>query len=78
MRFGYIKNGKRVWSEIPKNNDTKPKTKRLRKKKFWLHCGDCKQWFTQYSQTYGNRTDGKNVCHACIRENIRKARPDLF
>jgi len=78
MKFGFMKKGKRIWCEIPKNNNKKPKTKRLRKKKFWLYCGDCTQWFTRYSQTHGKREDGKSICHSCLRIRISKARPDLF
>lgn len=78
MKFGYMKNGKRVYLKIPKNNIRKPRTKRLRKKKFWLHCGDCTQWFTRYSQTHGNREDGKSICHSCLKKRIESARPELF
>jgi hypothetical protein len=78
MKFGYVKNGKHITVEIPKKNDKKPNKKRLRKKKFWLHCGDCGKWFTFYSQTHGKRNDGKSICHNCIKNRIKAARPDLF
>jgi formylmethanofuran dehydrogenase subunit E len=74
MQFGYLKNGKRKYYEIPKNKIKKPKKKRMRKKKFWLHCGDCGKWFTRYSQTNGKRNDGKSICHACIKVRITEGR----
>lgn len=78
LKFSYFKNGKLKSKEIPKNNKKLPKTKRLRKKRLWAKCGDCNNWFKTYLQTSGTRNDGKKVCHSCLKERIRKARPDLF
>lgn len=81
MKFHYLKNGKTLTKEIPKNNNKLPKTKRLRKKKMWLKCGDCTHWFKRYEKTHGIRVDGKKVCHTCLMSRIKQfkqSRPDLF
>jgi formylmethanofuran dehydrogenase subunit E len=67
MKFGYFKNDKYVYAEKPQKNNIKPKTKRLRKKKFWIQCVECKEWFPRYKKTYGTKKDGKIYCHECIR-----------
>ncbi|MED4399826.1 hypothetical protein [Metabacillus fastidiosus] len=78
MKLNYFKNGKLISLKIPKNNNVLPKTKRLRKKKLWLHCADCGHWFRRYYKSYGTRNDGKKVCHSCLMSRYKKARPDLF
>lgn len=72
------KHGKFRFRELPVNNNKPPKTKRLRKKKRWAKCGDCNIWFKTYTQTSGTLSNGKEICHSCLRIRIRKARPDLF
>jgi ribosomal protein L34E len=78
LKLSYFKNGKLKSVELPKKNNKLPKTKRLRKKKYWTKCGDCNVWFKTYTQTTGTRNDGKKVCHSCLKERIKKTRPDLF
>lgn len=70
--YYYHKNGKLKKVKLPKNNDKPPKTKRLRKKKFWAKCGDCGVWFKTYSQNYGHRNDGKKVCQDCLINRFKK------
>jgi hypothetical protein len=66
LELSFFKNGKLVSLEIPKKNNYLPKTKRLRKKKLWLKCGDCGHWFKRYEKSHGIRNDGKKVCHDCL------------
>ncbi|OMF38787.1 hypothetical protein BK133_00870 [Paenibacillus sp. FSL H8-0548] len=64
------KNGKYIKYKIPKNNHHVPKTKRLRKKKFWLFCVGCNKWFKRYKESYGTRADGKNLCRECVLKRM--------
>ena len=78
MFFYHKKKGKWTREKIPKNNNKVPKTERLRKKKFWLKCGDCGVWFKRYTKTHGTRMDGKKICHSCLVARFKSVRPDLF
>jgi hypothetical protein len=77
LEFGYTENGKHKVRKIPRNNKVLPKTKRLRKKRLWLKCGDCNKWFTRYSQTHGTRNDGKKVCHVCLKKRLEVIKQKL-
>lgn len=76
--FSTIKKGKSIKSKIPKRNLTPPKKKRLRKKKFWLYCGDCNRWFTKYEHFSGFSYISKEnkitqyLCHSCDIKRFRK------
>ncbi|MGH0601487.1 hypothetical protein [Bacillus mycoides] len=51
----------------------KPKTKRLRKKKFWLFCADCKKWFNKWEGgAYATRNDGGKVCNKCLVSRVER------
>jgi hypothetical protein len=77
MEFWYTVNGKTIKRRIPKNNKKVPKTKRLRKKKFWMFCIDCHTWFKRYDG-HGTTNDGGKVCRPCVIKRIKKVKPDLF
>lgn len=74
--FSTLKKGKSIKVKIPKRNLTPPKKKRLRKKKFWLYCGDCKRWFTKYEHNgFAYFSVGKVItkylCHSCDVQRFR-------
>ncbi|AIW03202.1 hypothetical protein CPT_Mater45 [Bacillus phage Mater] len=71
MRYGYMKNGKRVWITLPKRNHTIPKSKRMRKKRLWALCGDCRHFFKTYEKSNGTRADGEKVCHSCLMIRVQ-------
>lgn len=50
----------------------KPKTKRLRKKKFWFLCADCGKWFNKWEGTCAVRVDGGRVCPTCFRVRMER------
>lgn len=50
----------------------KPRTKRMRKKKFWLFCKDCSKWFNKWEGTSATREDGGSICNTCFRSRMEK------
>lgn len=70
--FHYQIKGKTVSRRIPLNNTKLPKTKRLRKKKFWFYCVDCKQWLKRNEVGRGTLKNGNFICTKCLAKYIKK------
>ncbi|MEF8680730.1 UNVERIFIED_CONTAM: hypothetical protein ORM23_11540 [Bacillus cereus] len=74
MKVLIKKNGKYKSINLSRKfRKNKPKTKRMRKKKFWLFCVECKTWFNKWDGgTYATRVDGGKVCPSCFRSRMEK------
>ena len=49
-----------------------PKTKRLRKKKGWFFCSECKTWFNRFWGSHGTCSDGGRLCNDCTTKRTEK------
>lgn len=55
--------GKRYTKQVPK-------TKRLRKKKMWYFCVECKQWFHRFKGNTAKLEGGGRLCKTCLRPRL--------
>lgn len=62
-------------SKAKRISKTLPKTKRMRKKNYWLFCDECNCWFNRFDPkggTCGINKDKKYMCNKCLKQLVLK------
>ncbi len=69
-KFVYLSIGRKFYKHVPK-------TKRLRKKKGWFFCSECKVWFNRFWGSHGTLSNGERLCNICTTKRTEKVLANL-